>query len=229
VTATQQMPQATSVYGEVRHDWSRQQVLELFALPFNDLLFTAQTVHRVHFDPNRVQVSTLCSIKTGACPEDCSYCPQSARYDTGLEREKLMKVEKVLEEARAAKIARDRELNAQREAAAQQKAIAAQIKQLIERNKQSKGAKGQDDIAYHFTFEKKVKKIYVSSTVQEHLTAGRLLIVGEGETFELVPRVIADKIAERNPAMVVQPPENSSAVDEDDPYAGYEIPDDLMW
>jgi len=133
------------------------------------------------------------------------------------------------EEARAAKIARDRELNAQREAAAQQKAIAAQIKQLIERNKQSKGAKGQDDIAYHFTFEKKVKKIYVSSTVQEHLTAGRLLIVGEGETFELVPRVIADKIAERNPAMVVQPPENSSAVDEDDPYAGYEIPDDLMW
>ena len=103
MTATQQMPQATSVYGEVRHDWSRQQVLDLFALPFNDLLFTAQQVHRMHFDPNRVQVSTLCSIKTGACPEDCSYCPQSARYDTGLEREKLMKVEKVVEEARAAK------------------------------------------------------------------------------------------------------------------------------
>ena len=133
------------------------------------------------------------------------------------------------EQARAEKVARDRELNAQREAAAQQKAIAAQIKQLIEKNKQSKGPKGQDDIAYHFTFEKKVKKIFVSSAVQEHLTAGRLLIVGEGETFELVPRVIADKIAERNPAMVVQPPEQSSAVDEDDPYAGYEIPDDLMW
>ncbi|SHF73896.1 biotin synthase [Microbulbifer donghaiensis] len=90
-------------YGESRHDWTRQQVLDLFALPFNDLLFTAQQVHRVHFDANRVQVSTLCSIKTGACPEDCAYCPQSARYDTGLEREKLMKVEKVLEEARAAK------------------------------------------------------------------------------------------------------------------------------
>ncbi|WP_078085245.1 biotin synthase BioB [Microbulbifer mangrovi] len=97
------MPQATSVYGEVRHDWNRQQVLDLFALPFNDLLFTAQQVHRQHFDANRVQVSTLCSIKTGACPEDCTYCPQSARYDTGLEREKLMKVEKVVEEARAAK------------------------------------------------------------------------------------------------------------------------------
>ncbi|HEY8569721.1 DUF2058 domain-containing protein [Microbulbifer sp.] len=133
------------------------------------------------------------------------------------------------EQARAAKIARDRELNAQREAAAQQKAIAAQIKQLIERNKQPKGANGQSDIAYHFTFDKKVKKLYVSAAVQDHLIAGRLVIVGEGEHFELVPRVIADKIAERNPQMVVQPPEKATPVDEDDPYAGYEIPDDLMW
>ncbi len=98
MTANRQMPTAA-----IRHDWTRQQVLDLFAMPFNDLLFTAQQVHRTHFDANRVQVSTLCSIKTGACPEDCAYCPQSARYDTGLEREKLMKVEKVLEEARAAK------------------------------------------------------------------------------------------------------------------------------
>ena len=134
------------------------------------------------------------------------------------------------EQARAAKVAKDRELNAQREAAAQEKAIQAQVRQLIERNKQPKGANGKDDIAYHFTFDKKVKKIYVSAAVQDHLTAGRLLIVGEGEQFELVPKIVADKIAERNPAMVVQPPENSSAaVDEDDPYAGYEIPDDLMW
>jgi biotin synthase len=87
----------------LRHDWSRDDVAALFALPFNDLLFQAQTVHRQHFNPNQVQVSTLCSIKTGACPEDCKYCPQSARYDTGLEREKLMKVEKVIEEAKAAK------------------------------------------------------------------------------------------------------------------------------
>ncbi|MFC6634260.1 biotin synthase BioB [Microbulbifer taiwanensis] len=97
------MPLASVDYNKSRHDWTRQQVLDLFALPFNDLLFTAQQVHRQHFDANRVQVSTLCSIKTGACPEDCTYCPQSARYDTGLEREKLMKVEKVVEEARAAK------------------------------------------------------------------------------------------------------------------------------
>ena len=87
----------------LRHDWTRDEVAALFALPFNDLLFQAQTVHRQYFNPNQVQVSTLCSIKTGACPEDCKYCPQSARYDTGLEREKLMKVEKVIEEAKAAK------------------------------------------------------------------------------------------------------------------------------
>ncbi len=87
----------------IRHDWTRDEILALFDMPFSDLMFQAQTVHRSHFDPNQVQVSTLCSIKTGACPEDCKYCPQSARYDTGLERERLMAVEKVLEEARAAK------------------------------------------------------------------------------------------------------------------------------
>lgn len=87
----------------IRHDWTPSEVQALFALPFNDLLFQAQTVHRTHFNPNEVQVSTLLSIKTGACPEDCKYCPQSNRYDTGLEKEKLMAVEKVLEEARAAK------------------------------------------------------------------------------------------------------------------------------
>lgn len=88
---------------QLRHDWTREEILSLFALPFNDLLFRAQTVHRGHFNPNRVQVSTLLSIKTGACPEDCKYCPQSGHYNTELEKEKLMAVEKVLEEARAAK------------------------------------------------------------------------------------------------------------------------------
>lgn len=93
----------TAQFSSIRHDWSRQELTKLFTLPFNDLLFQAQSVHRQHFNPNQVQVSTLCSIKTGACPEDCKYCPQSARYDTGLEREKLMQVEKVIEEAKAAK------------------------------------------------------------------------------------------------------------------------------
>ncbi len=88
---------------QTRHDWTPVEVQALFEQPFNDLLFQAQTVHRQHFDPNAVQVSTLLSIKTGACPEDCKYCPQSSRYDTGLEAEKLMEVEKVLKEAQAAK------------------------------------------------------------------------------------------------------------------------------
>lgn len=87
----------------LRHNWTRPEVTALFNLPFNDLLFQAHSLHRQAFNPNSVQVSTLCSIKTGACPEDCAYCPQSARYDTGLEREKLMALEQVLTEARAAK------------------------------------------------------------------------------------------------------------------------------
>ena len=88
----------------VRHDWTREQVLSLFNQPFNDLLFDAQVVHRQHFNPNQVQLSTLLSIKTGACPEDCKYCPQSARYDTGLEKEKLLQIQQVID---AAKIAKD--------------------------------------------------------------------------------------------------------------------------
>lgn len=88
---------------EVKNDWSRDEVIALFELPFNDLLFQAQTVHRQNFNPNEVQLSTLLSIKTGACPEDCKYCPQSARYDTGLEKEKLMQIEQVIEAAKAAK------------------------------------------------------------------------------------------------------------------------------
>lgn len=90
---------------ELRHDWTVEQVNELFQRPFMDLVFMAQSIHRQHFDPNQVQVSTLLSIKTGACPEDCKYCPQSARYDTGLEKERLLEVEKVLTEAKKAKAA----------------------------------------------------------------------------------------------------------------------------
>lgn len=91
------------MHAAVRHDWTLAQVNALYALPFNDLLFQAQTVHRQFFKPNEVQVSTLLSIKTGACAEDCKYCPQSGHYNTGLERERLLEVEKVLTQARAAK------------------------------------------------------------------------------------------------------------------------------
>jgi biotin synthase len=87
----------------VRHDWTNAEIEALFALPFNDLLFQAHSVHRQCFDPNAVQVSTLLSIKTGACPEDCKYCSQSGHYNTGLEKEKLIEVQKVLEEAQRSK------------------------------------------------------------------------------------------------------------------------------
>ena len=87
----------------IRNDWTKAEVEALFAMPFNDLLFDAQVVHRQHFNPNEVQVSTLLSIKTGACPEDCKYCPQSARYDTGLEKERLLEIEKVIQRAKEAK------------------------------------------------------------------------------------------------------------------------------
>ncbi len=88
---------------DIRHDWRNDEIQALFDLPFNDLLFKAHGIHRQHFDPNAVQVSTLLSIKTGACPEDCKYCSQSGHYNTGLEKEKLMQVEKVLAEARRAR------------------------------------------------------------------------------------------------------------------------------
>ena len=85
--------------------WTRESALALFSRPFNDLIFEAQAVHRRHFDPNRVQVSTLLSIKTGGCPENCAYCPQSAHFDTGVANERLMKLEDVLDAARAARAA----------------------------------------------------------------------------------------------------------------------------
>ena len=93
----------TDMTDNLRHNWTPDEVEALFQLPFNDLVFQAQQAHRAWFDPNQVQVSTLLSIKTGACPEDCKYCPQSGHYNTGLDKEKLMEVRKVLEEARSAK------------------------------------------------------------------------------------------------------------------------------
>ena len=87
---------------EIRNDWSRAEVEELFDLPFMDLVFMAQQVHRLRQSPNTVQISTLLSIKTGACPEDCAYCPQSIRFDTGLQASELMEVEAV-----AARASRD--------------------------------------------------------------------------------------------------------------------------
>ncbi|CAN7693306.1 DUF2058 domain-containing protein [Pseudoduganella sp. LjRoot289] len=129
-------------------------------------------------------------------------------------------------EAQRKNAERARELNAQRDAAANQKAIVAQITQMVQKNRQSKG---KGDIAYNFTHGSKIDRIYVSAEVQAHLIAGRLVIVVQNGMVELVPRVIADKIAERDAALVVRVNKTTATVDEDDPYAAFQIPDDLMW
>lgn len=120
---------------------------------------------------------------------------------------------------------RAREMNAQRDAAALQKAIMAQILDLVQKNRQPKG---NGDVAYNFTHDNKIERIHVSNKVQEHLMAGRLVIVRLGDATELVPRVIGEKIAQRDASLVVQV-KKAAEVDPDDPYAAYQIPDDLMW
>jgi biotin synthase len=93
----------STIRPQTRHDWKQEEVMNLFAMPFNDLLFAAASVHREHFDANKVQISTLLSIKTGGCAEDCNYCPQAARFDTGVEASKLLEKDFVFAEAQKAK------------------------------------------------------------------------------------------------------------------------------
>ena len=94
---------ASPANGNTRHDWTRSEVAAIFDQPFNDLIFLAQTIHRRHFDANEVQLSTLLSIKTGGCPEDCGYCAQSAHFDSGVNSEKLMPLDAVVADAARAK------------------------------------------------------------------------------------------------------------------------------
>ncbi|MGA7993931.1 MAG: radical SAM protein, partial [Bradyrhizobium sp.] len=94
---------ATPIHSDIRGNWTGAEALALYEAPFNDLLFQAQTIHRRHFDPNRVQLSRLLSIKTGGCPEDCGYCSQSSHHESGLKASRLMEVERVLAEARKAR------------------------------------------------------------------------------------------------------------------------------
>jgi len=129
-------------------------------------------------------------------------------------------------EAQQKNLERTRELNAQRVAAANQKSIAAQIAQMVQQSRQSKGA---GEIAYNFTHGKTIERLYVSAAVRAHLIAGRLVIIRLGGATELVPRIVADKIAERDPSLVVRVNKASTEIDEDDPYAAFQIPDDLMW
>ncbi|MGE4338172.1 MAG: DUF2058 domain-containing protein [Pigmentiphaga sp.] len=119
-----------------------------------------------------------------------------------------------------------RELNAKRDAEAQKKAIQAQIVQMVQQSRQSRGG---GDITYNFTFGNKIERIRVSAAVQSQLAAGQLVIVRLGEATELVPRVVADKIAERDPAIVVRLKKSEVQPSENDPYADYKIPDDFTW
>lgn len=121
---------------------------------------------------------------------------------------------------------RARELNAQRDAAATQQAIMAQIAQMVQQNRQSKG---KGDIAYNYTHGTKIERIYVSAAVHAHIAAGHLVIVCLGDTAELVPKVIADKIAERDASLVIRVNKTGTEIDADDPYADFQVPDDLMW
>jgi biotin synthase len=102
-TNTQRDIQPAGSNSDLRHNWRREESVALFAMPFMDLIYSAQTAHRRHFDANRVQMSNLLSVKTGGCPEDCGYCPQSAHHHANVAAEKLMAVDDVLAEARAAK------------------------------------------------------------------------------------------------------------------------------
>ncbi len=131
--------------------------------------------------------------------------------------------------ARQEKVQRDRELNEARDSKARRKAINAQIKQLVETNKLEKG---RGDISFNFKDGKKVKKLYVTALEQKQLSAGILSIVRQGDQFEIIPRGVADKIAERDPSRIIAcegSPDVALTEEEQDWYKDYEIPDDLMW
>ncbi len=132
------------------------------------------------------------------------------------------------QQALAKKAERDRELNRQRNALAEEKALQAQITQLITLNRIDRA---QGELAYQFTDGKKIKKLYVNELLQNQLIKGIIAIVKLGESYELVPKAIAEKIAQRDQAavLVLNEPSQQDTVDEDDPYAAYQIPDDLMW
>lgn len=137
-------------------------------------------------------------------------------------------IKQQVELTRAEKAERDRELNHQRDLELQQKAIGAQIRQLILNHRQPKEA-GKNEVEYNFTHGKLIKKIRVSPSVQQQIMRGQLVIVACGEDYELVPRIVGDKIMQRDEGAVVKINIGAAAQDEDDPYKDYVIPDDLMW
>ena len=138
---------------------------------------------------------------------------------------------RLAEQAQQEKQQRDRELNAERKKQADSKALAAQIKQIIESNRQDRGVQADSDEGFNYNFvrDNKVKSILVSKKIQQQLANGRLAIVEYENNYELIPRVVAEKISAREPAWFVSVSETVETDDEDDPYKDYKIPDDLMW
>lgn len=136
-------------------------------------------------------------------------------------------VDPAVAQARAEKAARDRELNAQREEVRRQREVNAQVRQLVSRNRHAR-VERDDDHPFHFENKGKVKRIFVDADTQAMITSGRLKIVNDNGQFELVPADIAEKIRARNPSLVIDLPEEETPT-EDDPYAAYKVPDDLMW
>lgn len=151
------------------------------------------------------------------------------------QRAQESEAKQLAKQAQAERVAKDKEINRQRDLAAHEKAIAAQIRQLINTNKIERGnAKDRDDIAYQFTHGKKIKKLYVTGTLQTQLINGVISIVVNDDTYELVPAPVAEKIKQRDESVVLVLNDTAKGKgegqpDEDDPYADYQIPDDLMW
>ena len=127
----------------------------------------------------------------------------------------------------AEKAARDRELNEQRNEVRRQRAVNAEVRQLVSRNRHPR-SESEDDVPFHFDNKGKVKRIFVSADTHKLITSGKLVIVNDNGVFELVPPAIAEKIRQRNPSLVIDLPEEQ-APEADDPYAQYQVPDDLMW
>jgi len=127
----------------------------------------------------------------------------------------------------AEKAARDRELNEQREEVRRQRAVNAEVRQLVSGNRHPR-SESEDDVPFHFDNKGKVKRIFVSADTHKLITSGKLVIVNDNGVFELVPPAIAEKIRQRNPSLVIDLPEEQAPV-ADDPYAQYQVPDDLMW
>lgn len=137
------------------------------------------------------------------------------------------KVDPKIQQERAEKAARDRELNAQREEVRRQREVNAQVRQLVSRNRHPR-KEGDDDRPFHFENKGKVKRLFVDDKTHALITEGKLVIVNDNGQFELVPKDIAEKIRERNPSLVIDLPKDDKPAD-DDPYAAYQVPDDLMW